>query len=71
MGEFVALELCEMFHSFNDIGFGAAGEPEVMENTKRVARLTSSQKLMCVARCEPQYLGRFLEDFRMEWSSIV
>jgi len=34
MGEFIATDLWEMFHSFADIGFGAAGEPEVLNNTK-------------------------------------
>lgn len=36
MGEFVAIDLWEMFYSFTDIGFGAAGEPEVLRNTKEV-----------------------------------
>jgi hypothetical protein len=36
LGEFVAIDLWEMFQAFSDIGFGAAGEPEVLANTKGV-----------------------------------
>ena len=36
LGDFVALDLWEMFNCFADIGFGAAGEPEVLDNTKKV-----------------------------------
>jgi hypothetical protein len=39
MGEFVATDLWEMFNSFADIGFGAAGEPEALGNTKEVLRV--------------------------------
>lgn len=42
MGEFVATDLLEMYHSFADIGFGAAGEPEVLDNTKAVFRILIS-----------------------------
>jgi hypothetical protein len=41
VGEFVATELWEMFHCFVDIGFGAAGEPEALGNTREVAVLSS------------------------------
>jgi hypothetical protein len=36
MTEFIAIDLWEMFQSFADIGFGEAGEPEHMNNTKAV-----------------------------------
>lgn len=36
MGEFVATDLWEMFDFFNAYGFGAAGEPEALNNTKEV-----------------------------------
>ena len=36
LGELVALDLWEMFYAYADIGFGAAGEPEALENTKNV-----------------------------------
>jgi hypothetical protein len=36
LGEFVAIDLYEMFHAFADIGFGEAGEPDKMNNTKEV-----------------------------------
>jgi len=36
MGEFVATDLWEMFNAFTDIGFGEAGEPENLNNTKEV-----------------------------------
>jgi len=36
LGEFIATDLWEMFQAFSDIGFGAAGEPEVMANTKEL-----------------------------------
>ena len=41
IGEFAAIDLWEMFNCFADIGFGAAGEPEALENTKAVAILIS------------------------------
>ena len=41
LGEFVATDLWEMFNCFTDIGFGAAGEPETLGNTKGVAVLIS------------------------------
>jgi hypothetical protein len=36
MGDFVALDLLEMFYAFAEIGFGAAGDPENMKNTEEV-----------------------------------
>ena len=41
LGEFVATELWEMFNCFADIGFGAAGDPEALGNTKEVRFLMS------------------------------
>jgi hypothetical protein len=35
-GELVATELFQMYHAFSDIGFGYAGEPEVLKNTEEV-----------------------------------
>jgi len=36
LGEFIATDLWEMFYCFADIGFGEAGEPQNMNNTKEV-----------------------------------
>jgi hypothetical protein len=36
LGTFIAVELWEMFNYFADLGFGTAGEPEVLDNTKKV-----------------------------------
>jgi hypothetical protein len=36
LGDLVALDLWEMFNSFADLGFAAAGEPECLQNTKEV-----------------------------------
>jgi hypothetical protein len=35
-GAFIALDLWEMYNAFADVGFGAAGEPEALNNTKEV-----------------------------------
>jgi hypothetical protein len=37
LGDFVALDLWEMFNAFADVGFAAAGEPENVQNTKDVS----------------------------------
>ena len=36
LGDFVALDLWEMFNAFADLGFAAAGDPENLKNTEEV-----------------------------------
>jgi hypothetical protein len=36
IGDLAALDLWDMFYAFAEIGFGAAGDPEALNNTKAV-----------------------------------
>ena len=55
-GDLIALDLWEMFNAFNDIGFGAAGEPEALSNTQQVFSVTFRSSNI-VARCTSQHLA--------------
>ena len=73
MGEFIATDLWEMFNAFAEIGFGEAGEPENLNNTKEVQISTPDLRtdLTLVARCSSQYLGRVFEELWLERSSVM
>jgi hypothetical protein len=49
MGDFVAIDLWEMMQAFAEIGFGEAGEPQYLNNTKEV--LISTPASMGVDTC--------------------
>ena len=72
MGEFVATDLWEMFHAFADIGFGEAGEPQYLNNTKEVLISTPALRsaLTLIAWRSPQYLGRVFEELWVARSSV-
>lgn len=49
LGDFVALDLWEMFNAFADLGFAAAGDPENLKNTEEVHPFSSVTKQCSLA----------------------
>jgi len=59
-----------MFDFFNTFGFGTAGEPEALNNTREVISRLAFIILTPLAWSSSQHLGRFSQEDGLEGSGI-